>query len=283
MTKYRLICALLCVAVLIWGATWHAGAIKAQNSVRLQLGSASEKTFRFDNLKPGDEACSSLKLYNAAGRPLMYEIRSRLDKGDRMLYEIMDIALRISNRVLYNGKLTGADGLLVRGQLQADEEVELEISAFIPAEAGNEYQAKTAVIVLEFSVTEHTEEPEPGSGSPAAGGGGSPTPSPALTPTPFIATPGASVSREPYVSPEATPARNGGVLPGELPVQEEELPMGDGESLGLPGGQWDVPSAAPYPTESFTLPDTATPWYNLLLISSISILACAAILLKRRQ
>ncbi|RAU97631.1 hypothetical protein [Paenibacillus sp. YN15] len=315
MIRYRLVFAFLCVIIIAGGMGWQAQSSKAAETVRLSLSTTPEKELVFHNLKPGDSIPVELVIKNTNSRKVDYSIRSRFDNGDQSFYETLEIMLQSPKRLLYSGKLSGMTGQLEMGSLPSGAEEKLEVTAYFPKEAGNEFQDKAVVTVLEFTARAAPDEPDPEpstdpSPAPSSTSGSTPTPgssdAPESTPTPSgSGTPGPSASLRPAASPSAEPsplssagsgasAAPGGpsatsgppsgkgqdevfVLEDEaLPLdgggKHEELPATDSQEGGLPA------SGTPY-----ALPDTATPWYNLLLICTISIFCCAAVLWRKRN
>lgn len=280
-----------------------------------------------------------LKVKNTSSRKVDYDIRSRFDNGDRSFYEILEITLRSSERLIYAGKLSGMTGQLGTGSLQSGGEEKLDLTAYFPKEAGNEYQEKAVVTVLEFAAKAAPDEPSPGPSTapspgpsttseptPTQGPSSTPDPTPSqepsstLDPTPTHGpsssvpastptqrplptsgqNPEASTKPVPSSLPSLTPPSTNGIglsaepgIPSSSPlssasglaseedqsaqveVMDEALPKGD-PATGKGSGQPE--SARPY-----TLPDTATPWYNLLVICTLTILGCAVLLWKKRN
>jgi hypothetical protein len=328
MIRYRLVFAFLCVLMIAGGMGWQAQSSRAAETVKLSLSTTPERELVFHNLKPGDQLSVELVIKNTSGRKVDYSIHSRFDHGDESFYKLLEVTLENPGQLLYKGKLSGMAGQLGTGSLTAEAEDKLVVTAYFPAEAGNEYQDKSVVTVLEFAAKAVDEPgPEP-STAPSSAPTSTPGSTPGATPTPGPTdepenTPAASVTPGPPVSPGASPAVSQGTpsggptplspggsgataAPGTTPastisprpsapglalggggeeviIEDEPVPAaGNGRLTELPAASSQdgsrQASAKPY-----TLPDTATPWYNLLVICTLSILCCAVVLWRRRK
>ena len=299
--------------------------------MKLSLSTTPEREMVFHNLKPGDQLSVELVIKNTSGRKVDYSIHSRFDHGDESFYKLLEVTLENPGQLLYKGKLSGMAGQLGTGSLTAEAEDKLVLTAYFPAEAGNEYQDKAVVTVLEFAA-KAADDPGP---EPSTAPSPSPTPtpgsSPGSTPTPGPTdepgnTPAASVTPGPSISPGGSPAVSQGpapsasggpnplspggsgatAAPGTTPAATiSPLPSASGLALGgggeeviiedepVPaagtGGPAELPAAGSQDgarqtsAKPYTLPDTATPWYNLLVICTLSILCCAVVLWRRRK
>ncbi len=332
MIRYRLIFAFLCVLVIAGGMGWQAQSSRAAETVRLSLSTTPERELVFHNLKPGDQLSVELVIKNTSGRKVDYSIHARFGHGDESFYKLLEVTLESPGQLLYKGKLSGMEGQLGTGNLTAEAEDKLVVTVYFPGEAGNDYQNKTVVTVLEFASKAAPDEPGPG---PSTAPSSVPTPTPdstsGVTPTPGPTdepenTPAASVTPGPPVSPGASPAASQGPAPsasgGLTPLSPggsgataapgttlastiSPRPSASGLALGggseeviiedepVPaagnGGLTELPAASSQDgarqtsANPYTLPDTATPWYNLLVICTLSILCCAVVLWRRRK
>jgi hypothetical protein len=330
MIRYRLVFAFLCVLMIAGGMGWQAQSSRAAETVKLSLSTTPERELVFHNLKPGDQLSVELVIKNTSGRKVDYSIHSRFDHGDESFYKLLEVTLENPGQLLYKGKLSGMAGQLGTGSLTAEAEDKLVVTAYFPAEAGNEYQDKSVVTVLEFAAKAADEPgPEPSTApssaptsTPGSTTGATPTPGPTDEPN----TPAASVTPGPPVSPGASPAVSQGPVPtpsgGPTPLSPGgsgatavsgvtpastiwPLPSAPGLALGGGGeeviiedepvpaagnsGLTELPAASSQDgakqtsAKPYTLPDTATPWYNLLVICTLSILCCAVVLWRRRK
>jgi hypothetical protein len=332
MIRYRLVFAFLCVLVIAGGMGWQAQSSRAAETVRLSLSTTPERELVFHNLKPGDQLSVDLVIKNTSGRKVDYSIQSRFDHGDESFYKLLEVTLENPGQLLYQGKLSGMTGQLGTGSLAAEAEDKLVVTAYFPVEAGNEYQDKAVVTVLEFAAKAAPDDPGP---EPSATPSSAPTPTPdstsGATPTPGPTdepgnTPAASVTTGPPVSPGASPAASQGAAPsapgGPTPLSPGGSgataapgttpaltisPLPSASGLALVGGNEEViiedepvpaagnsgltelPAASSQDgarqtsAKPYTLPDTATPWFNLLVICTLSILCCAVVLWRRRK
>ena len=331
MIRYRLVFALLCVLVIAGGMGWQAQSSRAAETVKLSLSTTPERELVFHNLKPRDQLSVELVIKNTSGRKVDYSIHSRFDHGDESFYKLLEVTLENPGQLLYKGKLSGMAGQLGTRSLTAEAEDKLVLTAYFPAEAGNEYQDKSVVTVLEFAAKAADEPgPEPSTApslaptsTPGSTSGSTPTPEPTDEPenTPAVSvTPGPSISPggSPAVSQGPAPSASGGPNPlspggsGATAAPEttpaatiSPLPSASGLALGgggeeviiedepVPaagtGGLAELPAAGSQDgarqtsAKPYTLPDTATPWYNLLVICTLSILCCAVVLWRRRK
>ena len=299
--------------------------------MKLSLSTTPERELVFHNLKPGDQLSVELVIKNTSGRKVDYSIHSRFDHGDESFYKLLEVTLENPGQLLYTGKLSGMKGQLGTGSLAAEAEDKLVVTAYFPAEAGNEYQDKSVVTVLEFAAKAADDPgPEPSTApssaptsTPGSTSGSTPTPEPTDEPE---NTPAASVTPGPSISPGGSPVASQGPAPsasgGPTPLSPggsgatappgvtpaatiSPLPSAPGLALGgggeeviiedepVPaagtGGLADLPAAGSQDgvrqtsAKPYTLPDTATPWYNLLVICTLSIICCAVVLWRRRK
>lgn len=184
-----------------------------------------------------------------------------------------------------------------------------------PAEAGNEFQGKKVGVAFNFTASaspQPSTEPSPipsTSASPGPSNGASPTPSSTVSPEPssspspaptFTSIPGGSQPPSSSPAPSATSAVTATPGADEVTVTDAPVPLGGDnaqataspDSGSIASGSSSTPSSDPGvtvdddelplspPDGGDKLPDTAEPWYNLILIS-MAVAILSIIVLRR--
>ncbi|WP_189029321.1 hypothetical protein [Paenibacillus albidus] len=300
--KYRSAVIAVYALIVLAGVIWHAGGVSAEDTIKLTVNSHTASTVAMNNMKPGDESRTEYTVINAGDEGFHYDVDFKFRSGDEKLYNILQMTLEKEGVILYSGVMSEAEGRVAIGSLAGGEQDVLRMAVTFPWDAGNEYQGMKATVAFEFSASgEAVPSAEPSTppaataspGASAEPGGGAtapPSPDPSTRPgsEPTAAAspgiPGTIVTP----GPAATPGQE------NISVTEAPVPLGGGETIsgvaptpspgaegsGTPGSQ---PSATPAPDDGpiltdeelplagpdggDELPETAEPWFNLILLS----------------
>lgn len=286
--KYHFAFIAAYILIILAGVVWHAGGVSAETTIKLTVNSHTTSTATMNNMKPGDEMHSEYTILNEGHEGFNYFVDFKFISGDVELYNILQMTLKKEDVIIYTGAMSEAAGRVSIGSLAGSQQSSLLMDVTFPLEAGNEYQGKVTTVAFEFSAS--------GEPSPTA----EPTPMPAATDSSAPTTPQQSISSASPTSltsptPTATP------IVGEVSITEAPVPLG-----GVDDSNSNVPSATPSNGSSSTatdepnnelslpdeelplaapeagdkLPNTAEPWYNLIL-GSLTIAVISIIILRR--
>lgn len=299
------------ILIILAGVIWHAGGVSAEDTIKLRVNSHTISTEIMSNMQPGDETTSDYTIINEGYERFNYFVDFKFTSGDMDLYNILQMTLQKEGVILYSGVMSEAEGRVAIGTLAGGAQEGIRMDVSFPIEAGNEYQGKTTSVDFIFSASASPDPSAEPSASPTASSSPVPSASPSTIPTASTSpVPSASPSMIPTAStgatpsPVTTPATGGSAAPtgtpgvsassgtDEVTVTDEPVPLG-----GVDSGTLEI-SATPTPSpdnevviddEEFPLsgpedgnklPDTAEPWYNLLLISLA--VAIVSIMVLRR-
>lgn len=239
------------------------------------------------NLKPGDRVERTFTVANDGSIAFDYKVRTRFVSGDTEFFDVLQLTVKDGDTVIYDGALHLQQQEIALGRLAADGENELDLSVKFPEEAGNEYQGKAATIAFAFSA--YAEEPSNG------GGGGSNPPGE-----------GPNQPNDPTPGNNGNPPSNPGTNPGQPTEEPSVNPSGEEPDPSTPEQPENpaLPQPQPQPEESpqpqppadprpgpgdggsgmiEELPQTANPWYNLILISLFATVGTGMFLRKSRR
>ncbi|MEK4849298.1 hypothetical protein NST04_05380 [Paenibacillus sp. FSL H7-0756] len=305
------------ILAVLAGVIWHAGGVSAEDTIKLTVNSHTTSTATMNNMQPGDTMASDYKIINDGNAPFDYAVAFQFRSGDADLYNILQMTLQKEGVILYSGVMSEAPGVVTIGSLAGGEEEAIEMKVLFPPEAGNEFQEKTVSVAFEFTATADpapttvpTSSPQPtaepaASATPLPGSTPDTTVSPGSTPAATSApTDSTAGTVSPSVTPSPSPAATATPSAGGVTVSEEPVPLGGGEEDGgnRPSATPDSGAAAlgstPAPSpgkevnltddtlplggpeEDGRLPDTASPWYNLIAASLV--VAMISVLVLRR-
>ncbi|AIQ49885.1 hypothetical protein R70723_31400 [Paenibacillus sp. FSL R7-0273] len=308
------------ILLVITGVVWHAGGVSAEDTIKLTVNSHSTSTAVMNNMQPGDESSSAYTMVNEGSQAIDYFVDFKFLSGDADLYNILEMTLQKEGVTLYSGVMSKAEGRVAIGSLAGEAEESIQMDVIFPIQAGNEFQGKSVSVTFIFTasaVPQPTAGPSPQpSASPAPSAEASPTPgasaspvptdgpgsTPEATATPAVtAYPGGIQTPVPSASPSASPSATAGTV--EVTVTDPPVPLGgedgnNGEAVPTPdtgnadNGSTPAPSSdgetaiddeelpLSGPNGGDELPDTAEPWYNLILIS-MAVAILSIILLRR--
>ncbi len=291
--KYRSAIIFAYVLIVLAGLIWHASGVSAEDTIKLTVNSHTTSTANMNNMEPGDETQSEYTIINAGNEAFNYYVDFKLLSGDEEMFDILQMTLEKEGVIVYSGVMSKATGRVAIGSLAGGAQNVITMNVIFPPEAGNEYQGKAATVAFDFSAsgvpgpsTEPTTAPtatvspvpstEPSTGPTATvspGGSASPQVTPVISATPT-----------PTLSPSASPTE------GEIVATDAPIPLGgsdiNGENTPTPtpvAGSTTDNITTPSPDHEITVPDdelplgasdagdklpnTAEPWYNLILIS----------------
>lgn len=264
---YRKYAVAVYAASILAGVVWHAGqANAAADTLKLRIGTELSSELPMSNFKPGDRVERTFTVANDGTAAFDYKVRTRFVSGDTEFFDVLQLTVKDGDTVIYDGALHQEQQDIALGRLAAGGENEFDLSVIFPEEAGNEYQGKAATIAFAFSA--YAEEPPSnggGGGSNPPGGG----PSQPNDPTPVS---GGNPPGNPGVSPEQPGEQPPGTPSGEEP--DSSTPEQPDEPDLAPQDPTQTPPADPGPGPGDSgqgmmeeLPQTANPWFNLILIS----------------
>lgn len=304
------------ILIILAGVMWHAGGVSAEDTIRLTVNAHTTSTAVMNNMQPGDVTASEYTVINEGHDSFNYFVDFSYVSGDMEFYNILQMTLQKEGVTLYSGIMSEAEGRVAIGTLAGGQQDTIEMHVAFPVEAGNEYQGKRVSVAFTFSatgITEPTAVPtatsSPGA-SPGPSSGPGPTPTAPASPEPSsgassVPTATAGASTSPGTS--ATPGITAG--PSAAPASEvvettatdDPVPLGASETGTDPSatpaaattvtattvtatpspdtetviGDEELPLAGPDGDE---LPDTAEPWYNLILISLAVAILCIIVM-----
>ncbi|GAA0363579.1 hypothetical protein [Bacillus horti] len=279
----------------------RTSAIDSQPRVDLTTSAEEGRLFTVSNFKPGDWAEREIVIGNKGNRDFFYTMSASLGlqgEESEKFYEALELTVEDSTGELYAGKLSKFTGLEPRF-LRVSREEALTLTVKFPFEYGNDYQALETVVLFIFSAEARPDRPpetcEDRGDCPEPPGPNPPRPPNPPTncaergdcpepPKPRPDPPKTCVELEnceegepPAESPEEVdPPGQGPETPTPDPGSGE--PPDDPNDSSLPGESVQPPGGNLPPGEGGRLPNTSSPWYNLLLIAFIGIVASAAMM-----
>ncbi|MEK5257360.1 hypothetical protein NST74_28350 [Paenibacillus sp. FSL F4-0125] len=317
--KYHSVFIAAYVLIILVGVIWQAGGVSAQDTIKLTVNSHTTSTATMNNMKPGDEMSSEYTIINDGTEGFDYFVDFKFISGDVELYNILQMTLEKEGVIIYSGVMSEAAGRVTIGSLAGGEKSVIQMAVTFPWEAGNEYQGKATTVAFEFSASgepgpsaEPTSTPTPTATTEPTT---TPTETPTATTTPTDSpTTTASPTTTPTDSPTTTASPTAVVTPGqsvtptpsptpippadEISVTEEPIPMGgiSNNPTSSPGAGNQTTNVTPQPSDEIALPDgdiplgapeagdklpnTAEPWYNLIL-ASLAIAVLSVIVMRR--
>ncbi|MBN6186978.1 hypothetical protein JQN58_08280 [Aneurinibacillus sp. BA2021] len=266
----RLLCLFVC-------AVWVIGGLGAQpvwaEAVRVDIGLHPAEVFMdVKNIKPGDTVTSALTIKNSGNTDITYVSKAEFSSGRKDFYELLSLEVAEGERTLYKGLLSGFTGFPA-GKLKQGEEKTLQVTVGVPYEAGNEYQGAGAVYLFVFTASAATNPGGPDGpdrpdrpdrpGEPPTGGDGGSGGSPPGTPSGGSTAPSDPVEEPPYPDSPAAP-------PDDTPNITEEPPAVPSTPELPPQASKKNPPAS---STGIPLPNTASPWFNVLMLSAGTMVA----------
>lgn len=290
----------LYVLIVLAGVIWHAGGVSAEDTIKLTVNSHTTSTAKMHNMQPGDTTTSEYTVINEGNEQFDYYVDFKFLSGDEELYNILQMTLQKEGVILYSGVMSEAEGRVAVGTLAGDEQDTIQMNVTFPPEAGNEYQAKTTSVAFDFSASATPGPSATPSATPTASATPVPSASPGTTPQaspaptdspPYSQVPGTAVT------PSASPAVTATPGAAEVTVTDPPVPLGGDDPSASPGTGAATNGSAPSPSPDNgvtlpddelplaapgddRLPDTAEPWYNLILLS-LAVAIVSIIVLRR--
>lgn len=263
----RLLCLFVC-------AVWVIGGLGAQpvwaEAVRVDIGLHPAEVFMdVKNIKPGDTVTSALTIKNSGNTDIRYVSKAEFSSGRKDFYELLSLEVAEGERTLYKGLLSGFTSFPA-GKLKQGEEKTLQVTVGVPYEAGNEYQGAGAVYLFVFTASAATNPGGPDGPDrpdrpyePPTGGDGGSGGSPPGTPSGGSTAPSDPVEEPPYPDSPAAP-------PDDTPNITEEPPAVPSTPELPPQASKKNPPAS---STGIPLPNTASPWFNVLVLSAGTMVA----------
>lgn len=309
--KYRSAIIFAYVLIVLAGLIWHASGVSAEDTIKLTVNSHTTSTANMNNMEPGDETQSEYTIINAGNEAFNYYVDFKLLSGDEEMFDILQMTLEKEGAIIYSGVMSKASGRVAIGSLAGGAQNAIKMNVIFPSEAGNEYQGKAATVAFDFSASGVPGPSTEPSTAPTATASASPVPStePSTVPTATV-SPGGSASPQvtPVISatPTPTPTLSPSASPidGEIVATDAPIPLGGSNNNGenkptatpVAGSTTTDNITTPSPDHEIAVPDdelplgasdagdklpnTAEPWYNLILIS-LPIAIISVMILRR--
>lgn len=233
----------------------------------------ADTLFDSKNLAPGNQEIRTLKVINADTTRFSYSLTARKVSGSDILFNKLQLKVEGNGVVLVDSSL-GNIAKIAMGELGVGETQEFTFTITFPFDAGNEYQGLAAAVDFDFVATAIITPPiDP------------PDDDPPIDPP---------KDDDPPIDPPKDgdpPTDNDPITPQEDDSESKEIITLDDpeEPLGL--DEYDILDQTALPEQTLPgieLPKTSSPWYNLLLFSSIiavisGLLLWATIRMSRSQ
>ncbi|ULO07771.1 hypothetical protein H1230_02570 [Paenibacillus sp. 19GGS1-52] len=306
--KYRSAIIFAYVLIVLAGLIWHASGVSAEDTIKLTVNSHTTSTATMNNMEPGDETQSEYTVINAGNKVFNYYVDFKLLSGDVEMYDILQMTLEKEGVIIYSGVMSKAAGRVAIGSLAGGAQNVIEMNVIFPSEAGNEYQGKTATVAFDFSASGEPGPSTEPSAVPTATASPVPSTAPSTGPTATV-SPGSSASPQvtPVIStptPAPTPSPSASPIIGEIVATDAPIPLGGSDNNGgntptatpVAGSTTTDTITTPSPDHEIAVPDdelplgasdagdklpnTAEPWYNLILIS-LPIAIISVMILRR--
>lgn len=223
------------------------------------------------NIAPGDQVSSRLEVQNKGNLDFSYSISARMEFGMELMYETLQ--LKISNHndtILYEGSVSDLQNLPL-GSIARSNQKELFFTATLPLNAGNEFQGELTSVAFDFVASGDPPTDDPPKDDPPKDD--PPKDDPPTDDPPKDDPPRDDPSKDD--PPEDEP-------PTDDPPEQEttDQPMEESTSTEEKSSS---DAFAVDTSSGIELPDTASPWYNILLINSILLIGSGIVLWRLRR
>lgn len=139
----------------------------ATSSVEITF-SANEHQLKLENIKPGDTMTQHYDIKNIRGEDLTYHLSAErqntteytIERQDgnivntlenqQSFFNQLDLLVMVDSEELYNGKISGFQGLTDNRPLSVDQQEQMTIKVSFPPESGNEFQGLSTALQLNF-------------------------------------------------------------------------------------------------------------------------------------
>ncbi|MFS0783737.1 hypothetical protein [Bacillus sp. 1P06AnD] len=274
----------------------QARTFAANEEIAIDTDAPGHVLINVKNLKPGDWIPRNITIYNNGKRNFKYTTSAENRSLSEKLFKKMTLQVKQGNTWLYSGLLQDFEKLSPRFLASGSSEV-LSFRIDIPGELGNDYQQSKASVDLVFTAEATDDTGGGGTTDPGDNGGGN-NPGPGDNGGGTNPDPGGN---EGGTNPD--PGDNGGGTnpdPGDNEGGNNPDPGGNGEGTNPnPGGNngggtnpnpgdngngnnSGNPQTSPSPStptqSGGTLPNTATDFYNILILGFLVGGAGAALL-----
>jgi hypothetical protein len=270
--KYTLLSLLIYFLVMATGIYLQTEQANARTIIYLQPVTVSSREVYHEKLCPGDRVTSTLKVRNTSETDVRFHAAARLIDGDPALYHLLQLAITERGNVLFSGSLNQIGQPVELGTLSRNGTSPLDVTVHFPIHAGNEYQNMSATLSIDFTAIA-IEEPGPGPGSAPAN---SRTPAPSVQgtkPAGSTSTPNPShpVLAETTSFPSPANQNLPVVRPSPTVHAEPAAAVSPDITELTPSESHSGPAPVPeaHGGLDLALPDTSSPWHNLLLISIV--------------
>lgn len=153
--KFVLLYCMLMFAIIFMTSFGSTGANEEEIHVDLATKPANI-LFQVHNLKPGDMVKRTLIVENHGNVDVDYATKAAFLSGSKKLYEQLKLWVTDNEKVLYEGSLSGFQGLDKR-ELKLTKDDELHFYVEFPYESGNEFQG----LATEFEIVLAAEAKKP--------------------------------------------------------------------------------------------------------------------------
>jgi LPXTG-motif cell wall-anchored protein len=166
--KLILIYSLVLLTIVVFLPISNTGA--DSNTTEIKIDTLPETVlFDIKNFKPGDWAPREFTIQNNGNLDFSYNIKARLKSGTEKLYNVFDLKIEDSSKVIFEGDLKDFNGLSPR-QLKSHAEEKLTLTVTFPSDPGNEYQGlQTEVEFIIYAEGDNPPPPPPDGEDPGDG------------------------------------------------------------------------------------------------------------------
>jgi hypothetical protein len=247
------------VGILIFGVmpfltiTYMASA----DMVNLKIETSPASGFMSVNhMAPGDEEEAMLLVKNTGDVNFAYTLSARKKAGSDALFDLLLLKIKDGETVIADTYLNSLNRLSL-GELAVDGSKEYTFIVKMPVEAGNELQGSSIEVAFDFTAQVQGEEHEPPVQLPVKDVPER-TKAPEVPPTPDQPAIPNPIETDQPAEPALPPATDA------QPEHPEDTPVGDRPTSAEPPG--------------IDLPDTSSPWYNMLFMGIIAFFASLLVL-----
>lgn len=175
--KRRMLIFIILIALLAFGAgigtyAYFTSSVTSEGNVftagTLIIGGGNadgsiNSSLQFSNIAPGIEfgVAKTIIVKNTGSLPFKYRVSASRTSGDdavgsfyNTLIVKVDTKVGDSYQKLYEKNLKDLNGDIINSDLAADATEEIQFTVYLPDNAGNEYQGKTATANFVFEATQ---------------------------------------------------------------------------------------------------------------------------------
>jgi hypothetical protein len=130
-----------------------------QNELKLKI-TPSTSFINALNLAPGDSITSDIIIRNDV--LVDVNIKSRIQSGSNLLYNILDLNVIDGSEILYKGKLQGFENLIIKSVTEKGKRLKFTVT--LPKYSNNELQGQKVMVAFDF-ITKNSDLNPPWKGS----------------------------------------------------------------------------------------------------------------------